>query len=262
MTDPAFAWLVTDLDGTLVDRQLRIVPRSARALERFRRAGGTVVIATGRNEESAGRYHRELELDTPMILYNGARVVAPGTGERLLDLHLGDRWPLLRGSVLPALPQGIGAVAFSGQTAHVVRYSPALADYTRRDGIELSGAPVTGPVTKVMLIGCPDGLAGLVRKHVPDVRLLRSERTYLEVLPWNAGKGGALRFLARRHGVPLHRIAAIGDNPNDLDMLLTAGLGAAVGDGHPSVREQADLVVSPCAQGAVADLVDHLLVTA
>jgi hydroxymethylpyrimidine pyrophosphatase-like HAD family hydrolase len=77
VTGAAFDRLVTDLDGTLVDRQMRIVPRNTRALARFRDAGGTVVIATGRNEESASRYHAELGLDTRTILYNGARVVAP-----------------------------------------------------------------------------------------------------------------------------------------------------------------------------------------
>lgn len=262
MTGSAFDWLVTDLDGTLVDRQMRIVPRNARALARFREAGGTVVIATGRNEESAGRYHAELGLDTPMILYNGARVVAPATGERLLDLHLGDTWPLLAGSVIPALPAGVGAVGFSGHAAYVLRDAPALVDYARRDGIALSDAPVSGPVTKIMLITPTpgmDGLTDLVRVQAPDVRLLQSESTYLEVLPRHAGKGAALRFLAARNGIPLHRVAAIGDNPNDLDMLLAAGLGAAVGDGHPSVRDSADMVMSPCADGAVADLVDHLL---
>ncbi|MFC6930718.1 HAD family hydrolase [Actinomadura yumaensis] len=59
--------------------------------------------------------------------------------------------------------------------------------------------------------------------------------------------------------MPLHRVAAIGDNPNDLDMIETAGLGAAVGDGDPAVRAAADIVVADCADGAVADLVDRVM---
>ncbi|MFG1613449.1 HAD family hydrolase [Nonomuraea wenchangensis] len=51
-------------------------------------------------------------------------------------------------------------------------------------------------------------------------------------------------------------MAAVGDNPNDLDMIAAAGLGVAVGDGHPDVRAAAGTVVRSCADGAVADVVD------
>jgi Cof subfamily protein (haloacid dehalogenase superfamily) len=260
---PHWRWLVTDLDGTLVDREQKLVARSVAALARFRALGGRVVIATGRNERSAGRYHRELGLDTPLILYNGARVVTP-SGERLLDLDLGDDWPRLRDRVLPALPAGVGAAAFAGTDAYAVRPAEVLAEYARRDGITLcaGGPPAGAAVTKVLLVGPESGLGDLaaaVTAECPAATLVRSEATYLEVLPAGASKGTALAWLARRHGVELSRIAAIGDNPNDIDMVTTAGLGAAVGDGHERVRAVADLVTGACADGAVADLVARLL---
>lgn len=256
------AWIVTDLDGTLVDRNLGLVPRSVEALRRYRDRGGTVFIATGRNEESATPYHRELGLDTPMILYNGARITDPGTGDRLLDLDLGPVWPPLRDLVVPALPDRVGAVAFSGGDAHILRLAPALTDYARRDRIALLPDPPDGPPTKVMLISDghnPAALADLVTRHCPDALLVQSEDTYLEVLPPGAGKEAALRQLADLYGMDTARIAAIGDNPNDTGMLRLAGLGAAVGDGHPQVLKAADIVVAPCSEGAVADLVGRIL---
>ncbi|MEU3461084.1 HAD family hydrolase [Streptomyces sp. NPDC006733] len=262
--DPSlgFPWIVTDLDGTLVDRDLRIVERSALALRRYQELGGTVVIATGRNEVSAGRYHRELGLTTPMIVYNGARVVDPVSGARLLDLDLGPAWQPLREHLLPVLPEGVGAVAFAGGEAYVLRHAPSLAAYAGRDRIELREDPPERAPTKVMLIADRPGLgalAELTARHCPGARLLQSEDTYLEVLPAGAGKEVALRFLAERAGVPMERIAAIGDNPNDTAMVRAAGLGAAVGDGHKEVRAAADIVVGPCALGAVADLVERVL---
>jgi Cof subfamily protein (haloacid dehalogenase superfamily) len=259
---PHYSWIVTDLDGTLVDRDLGIVRRSADALRRYRERGGTVVIATGRNEVSAGRYHRELGLTTPMIVYNGARIVDPLSATRLLDLDLGPSWRPLREDLLPALPAGVGAVAFAGEDAYVLRHAPSLAEYARRDRIELRAEPPEGAPTKVMLIADRPGLDGLVRLtglHCPAARLLQSESTYLEILPAAAGKEMALRLLAERAGVPMERIAAIGDNPNDTAMVRAAGLGAAVGDGHKEVRAAADIVVGPCSLGAVADLVERVL---
>lgn len=259
---PRYRWIVTDLDGTLVDRDLAIVRRSELALRRYRELGGTVVIATGRNEVSAGRYHRELGLTTPMIVYNGARIVDPLSATRLLDLDLGASWQPLCQDLLPALPDGVGAVAFAGEDAYVLRHAPSLAEYARRDRIELREDLPEGVPTKVMLIAGRPGLgalAGLAARHCPRARLLQSESTYLEILPAAAGKEVALRHLAERSGVPMERIAAIGDNPNDTAMVRAAGLGAAVGDGHKEVRAAADVVVGPCALGAVADLVERIL---
>ncbi|THA33409.1 HAD family phosphatase [Streptomyces sp. A1277] len=265
MTPPAaqlrYAWIVTDLDGTLVDRDLRIVPRSAEALRHYQDMGGTVVIATGRNEVSAGRYHQELGLSTPLIVYNGARVVDPLSGSRLLDLDLGTSWHALYENLLPELPEGVGAVAFSGGDAHILREAPSLAAYAGRDRIELREDPVRQAPTKVMLIADRPGLGPLARlaaRHCPAARLLQSEDTYLEILPGNAGKEVAVRRLAERAGLPMDRVAAIGDNPNDTAMVRAAGLGAAVGDGHKEVRAAADIVVGPCGLGAVADLVEHI----
>ncbi|WP_280529766.1 HAD family hydrolase [Actinocatenispora sera] len=107
----------------------------------------------------------------------------------------------------------------------------------------------------------PAELTGLERR-VSDidrtVGLVRSEPTYLEVLPAGVDKGSALRHLADRCGVPLARVAAIGDNPNDVPLLRAAGLGAAVGDGDPAAQRAADVVVGPCGT-AIAELVALLL---
>ncbi|HEY3558454.1 MAG TPA: HAD-IIB family hydrolase [Kribbella sp.] len=264
MTDPLrYPWLVTDLDGTLVDRDLRIPPRNADAIERYRAAGGTVTIATGRNEMSARRYHEQLGLETPMILYNGARIIDVATGNRLLDLRLDAGWPIVEQHGLPDLPSTVGVVGFHDLDAYLLKPATALAEYAARDQIELRRTPMPGCPTKLMLIGeSPDDLTGVpeaITRLLPGVRLVSSEKTYLEVLPAAADKGSALRLLADRAGVELDQVAAIGDNPNDLELVRTAGLGAAVGDGHADLVHAADVIVVPCSQGAVADLIDTYL---
>jgi Cof subfamily protein (haloacid dehalogenase superfamily) len=261
-------WIVTDLDGTLVGRDLRIVEPSLAALRRFIDTGGTVVIATGRSEEAALPYYRTLGLATPAILYNGARVVDLSTGDVLHRRCLSVvAWAKLT-MLFAELPDGVWPAVFSRGRAHVVDSSPALLDYARRDGIGLSRIGAWGElpfdgIIKVMLIcdrpGLMDPAEETVSAALGGVTLLRSEATYLEVLPAGATKGAALRELAAARGVALSDIAAIGDNPNDLDMIQAAGLGAAVGDGAETVRAAADIVVRPCAEGAVADLVARVM---
>ncbi|GGO62479.1 HAD family hydrolase [Nonomuraea cavernae] len=252
-------WIVTDLDGTLVGRDLVMVPASRRALRRFLAAGGEVFIATGRMEASARPFYDELGLSGEAILYNGARTVDLGTGSVLRSRHLPPAaWKSLLG-LFDELPRGVYPVVFSGEEALATHDVPELRRFAQRDGIRLrhpgdwSTLP-PGEITKCMLIGAP-----LPSLDIPETTLVRSEATYLEVLPPGATKGAALRELAVSRGVPLTQVAAIGDNPNDLDMIETAGLGVAVGDGHPDVRAASDVVVGACADGAVADLVELAL---
>jgi len=51
---------------------------------------------------------------------------------------------------------------------------------------------------------------------------------------------------------------AIGDYYNDLEMLGLAGISAAPSDAPEDIKAAADLIVGPCAKGALADLVEHL----
>ncbi|MER7506182.1 HAD-IIB family hydrolase [Nonomuraea pusilla] len=252
-------WIVTDLDGTLVGRDLAMVPASRDALRRFRAAGGEVVLATGRMEDSARRYYEELGLEGPAILYNGARTVDLATGAVLRSRALPEAaWKTLLG-LFDELPSGAYPVAFCRGEALAVHDVPELRDFARRDGITLRDpgdwtALPPGEITKCMLIGDP-----LPELAVAGTVTVRSEATYLEVLPEGATKGSALRDLAAARGVPLEHVAAVGDNPNDLDMITTAGVGVAVGDGHPEVRAAADVVAAACADGAVADVVELAL---
>jgi phosphoserine phosphatase len=58
-----------------------------------------------------------------------------------------------------------------------------------------------------------------------------------------AGKAAALVRFAEMAGVPLARTVAVGDGANDIDMLVTAGLGIAF-NAKPVVREAADTALS------------------
>ena len=264
VTGRPIRWIVTDLDGTLVDGRLEMVPRSVRALQEFRAAGGEVFLATGRNEASAGRYHATLGLDTPAILYNGARVVDLNSRTVLYANEIGARFDRLKAGVLDRLPPGVGAVAFAGDDAVVVHDAPVLAEYARRDNLCLCrdpGALEGRSVIKVLLVNDEPELESLrvaIDATSPELVTVSSEPTYLEVLAPNVSKGTALRWLAESRGVELGEIAAIGDNHNDTAMMLAAGLGVAPASASPSVRRQADLVVGSCSDGAVADLVEYV----
>jgi 3-deoxy-D-manno-octulosonate 8-phosphate phosphatase (KDO 8-P phosphatase) len=73
-------------------------------------------------------------------------------------------------------------------------------------------------------------------------------------------KGAALREFSQSTGIPLERIAYIGDDVNDLPALAIAGLAAAPANAQPPVKAVAALVLARGGgQGAARELVEMIL---
>src|SRR5216117_3348942 len=80
--------VVADMDGTLLGPGATLSPRVREAVRAALDAGVLVTLATGRWFRSAQPFARELGLDLPIILHNGALVKDSTTGEVLDHCHL------------------------------------------------------------------------------------------------------------------------------------------------------------------------------
>jgi sucrose-phosphate synthase len=67
--------------------------------------------------------------------------------------------------------------------------------------------------------------------------LIYSHGMYVDVLPYRASKGKAIRYLSKKWGIPPSRILAAGNSGNDADMLLGRVFGIVVGN-HEEELEQ------------------------
>jgi 3-deoxy-D-manno-octulosonate 8-phosphate phosphatase (KDO 8-P phosphatase) len=73
-------------------------------------------------------------------------------------------------------------------------------------------------------------------------------------------KGVALREFSKSTGIPLERIAYVGDDVNDLPALAIAGLSVAPANAQPPVKAVAALVLARSGgQGAARELVEMIL---
>lgn len=73
-------------------------------------------------------------------------------------------------------------------------------------------------------------------------------------------KGEAIEQLATTLDVPLHEIAAMGDDVIDLPMLTRVGLAATVTEAPAAVRARCDWISPvPGGQGAVRELIDFII---
>src|SRR5690606_35740245 len=69
-----------DMDGTLLKSSNTISYRNIEAIEKLKKQGTKVFLATGRHYEITAPYHKEIGLNTPMICLNGAAVYEAKTG--------------------------------------------------------------------------------------------------------------------------------------------------------------------------------------
>lgn len=65
--------------------------------------------------------------------------------------------------------------------------------------------------------------------------LIYSRGMFLDILPFRASKGKAIRYLSYKWNIPLANILVSGDSDNDQDMLRGEMLGVVVGNHHPDL---------------------------
>ena len=102
------------------------------------------------------------------------------------------------------------------------------------------------PVHKILCMGNPDDIQKLEDElagaNLSNISYYRSKDTYMEIVNNQVSKLGALHFLCEKYGVELANTLAIGDNFNDMPMIIHAGKGIAMGNAPDEVKQAADCV--------------------
>ena len=76
-----------------------------------------------------------------------------------------------------------------------------------------------------------------IRSAQLEAQLIYSHEAYLDLLPARASKGGALKYLAHRWGLPLEHLLVAGDSGNDAEMLTSGAFGVIVGNYSPELED-------------------------
>jgi N-acylneuraminate cytidylyltransferase len=88
----------------------------------------------------------------------------------------------------------------------------------------------------------------------------RARKLGVEVVQGSSDKAAALSAWAAERGIPLSRVAYLGNDVNDLGCLDLVGWPVAVPEAHPLVLAAARLVLTaPGGAGAVRELAEHVL---
>ena len=77
----AIKLIAIDMDDTLLDGTLQVSPRTCEAIRKAQEQGVIVTIATGRMFASAVTYANKLNIQVPIITYNGGMIRCPVSKE-------------------------------------------------------------------------------------------------------------------------------------------------------------------------------------
>ena len=261
----AISLLALDLDGTLLDSHGRISERNLNAIEKARAKGVRVALVTGRRFRDSRPVALELGLDIPLISHNGALTKHAETLETVAVLPLplaAAREALRIGRDAGADPllsddhEGLGVLIYdhlSGDNVAVHRYIAwakrlhgdeegrnavrqvdSLENYLDHEPIHLA---FSGRCQAMDQLGALIDSELSSRVRVLSTKYLEQDFTLLDVVNPAASKGAGVAAAAAELGVGAEEIMAIGDNYNDLEMLLFAGIGVVMANAPQSLRE-------------------------
>lgn len=97
----------------------------------------------------------------------------------------------------------------------------------------------------------------ILKEHDIDLEVMDTGFA-IHIKSKNINKGTGLRKAARILGLEPKDFAAIGDSPNDIEMLKHSGFGIALANAHPLLKEAADFVTEGYHGAGVWEAIEYL----
>ncbi len=248
--------LFTDMDGTLLRNDSTVSPAMKDALDQLTNAGHHLILSSGRPLPSILEVKKQAGLSYPHML------IIANNGALIYDCD----------AEAPILAQKICQRDIAAVVDMAHRWNLHIHGYTEKEIVCLEDNEelrfyrrrIHMPLKCVADIAAalPDGSYKLQTIHLTDRILLErfreallsetdlgerlqlafSNDRYLEILPRDAGKGNAIRYVTDYLPILRTHTYAAGDEENDISMIRAAHTGIAMANAGDRVKEAADVV--------------------
>jgi Cof subfamily protein (haloacid dehalogenase superfamily) len=262
--------IASDVDGTLLDDLERVTPRTRAAVRAAVDAGVQFVLATGRPPRWIAPVVDALGIAPMAVCANGAVIYDSATDRILSARTLSPELLAELAEVATRVIPGAGlAVERVGRSAHDAATPQFVSSpgyehaWLNPDNTEVSVEDLlSAPAVKLLIrkAGARSGdMAAVLAEHVGIVGDLTysTNNGLIEVVPLGVSKATGIEEVARPLGIVAADVVAFGDMPNDVPMLLWAGLGVAMGNAHPDAVAAADEVTAPNTDDGLARVLER-----
>lgn len=257
--------IALDIDGTLVPEAATDVPdKTKEAVADVVRYGHEVVLASGRSLTGILTIAEACGLARGWAVASNGAVIArltstpPGFELAVPDVQTLSAYPAIVAALNARLDGLQIAVEKVGRGYRVDQLFP--------DG-RLNGSQTVLPIPQLEAMASPR-----IALHAPGVRAALAEplrragltvnaaaEDWIDVTPGGVSKATALETVRRRLGIAPADTVAVGDGPNDLEMLAWAARGVAMGHAPDAVIEAADEVTGTLQEHGIGQVLRSLL---
>lgn len=249
-----YEMLVLDLDGTLTNSRKEITEPTKKALIEIQEAGKKVVLASGRPINGVQPLADALELGrfgSYILSFNGARITQCSTGEIIYNKTIPHDviepiYQIAKQYKDVDIITYQGDEIISGLQPNQYTEKERMINKMKIKPVEHFSEYIDFPVNKLLIPGEPvileEMMEVLKAKFHSLLNIYRSEPFFLEIMPQKIDKAYTLQKLLSSIGLTADQMICCGDGYNDLSMIEYAGLGVAMENAQPIVKEKADYI--------------------
>ena len=256
--------LLSDMDGTLLNSCRTVSPENLEAIRYFMAEGGRFSVATGRSKPGMEYFLKDLPVNAPAVIYNGAVVYDFEADCAAWQCPLGERGLDLYRLVQEEFP-GAGMEAYDMHTAYALSDNPISRrhfDNVNMPWQLVRPEAVPQPWVDMLLLEKEDRLAEIkaqLEARYPGVFFLQySDKEFLEVLHPDANKGVAALALCKYLNYNVENLYTVGDGRNDIQLLTCTRNAYAPANAEPEIKALCPRMLPHHNDHAIAALIAEL----
>lgn len=261
--------IAVDLDGTLLKDNKTISDRTKRALLAAKDEGHIVCISTGRPYRASTMYYKELNLNTPIVNFNGAFVHHPrdkkfGVFHSPLELDTAKKViQTAEDFMVKNIMAEVLDDVYLRKSDEVIVNTLIMGENPAHTG-DLQNILQEDPTS--ILIHPHDHHVAELRDHlkqehaeVIDQRVWAAPWNIIEIIRSGLNKAVGLKHITDFYNIPQERVIAFGDEDNDFEMIEFAGHGVAMGNAIPELKNMANFTTATNEEDGIALYLEETL---
>lgn len=257
--------VVADIDGTIYTPERGITEEVKESIKNLNKKGIQFAIATGRTYSSARHVADLIGIKCPLICYQGG-LVNSYEGEILDVKYLDEK--IAREIIRECRSRKIHLNVYVEDKLYVENDDKYIKDYIGDKGIDYFKVNSFdelnfSKLNKLLAIKYDekfiDNLIKELGARYPEIYVVKSYIYFCEIANKEATKGNAIKFLAKKYGISEREVMAIGDQNNDIEMVETAGIGVAMGNGTEEIKAKADYITGSVRENGFVEAVNKFV---
>jgi len=218
-------FILSDMDGTFLDSTSHVTKENAEAVKYFIENGGKFSFATGRSRQGMQHFLKDVEINAPGIVSNGAVIYDFTAGKPIIENAIGEAGLELTLDLRERFPDiGVEVAKDEGVfVAHLNEISKRHLERVNCPLVVMEPHEITQPWLNILITRDPETIgevAEYIQKNYSDKVFSQfSAKFFYEVLSKTAGKGVAAIQLRDYLGIKPENFIVVGDGPNDVELL-------------------------------------------